>query len=315
MNKTLTAFVQKLNAGEREFEINNEKTSDYCVFMSRKNGNAVYYYGYHGYKPENYISTDGVKYELCAILSDGKIYLIRFYPFHIGYGSDGEDFPENVCLLSDFVKSCNAYLNGKSYADFYNIIVAEPAETDVDRYDTMKFTARRLLIGRDQSDDPYSPSEKLEFTADDAARMLVYGNTLDIAVGEILDANYEKIKRRKENNLRMEKEISDGKLYAPWEETLADAIRDNDAKTLTAVFSLHGKTATEKISRDELIRVFCQDAAFSKWNFPTRGAGEKLYESLGASDSCRCEPENTLRLQNIVSLSYRGKPVYTRPET
>lgn len=112
----------------------------------------------------------------------------------------------------------------------------------------------------------------------------------------------------------MEKEIADGKLYAPWEETLADAIRETDAKTLTAVFSLHGKTAAEKISRDELIRVFCQDASFSKWNFPTRGAGEKLYESLGASDSYRCEPENTLRLQNIVSLSYRGKPIYTRPE-
>lgn len=308
MNKILSQFIEKVNDGEREFEIQNN------VFMSRKNGNAIYYYVFNDIGKDDHLFITGwygkQNYELCAIFSKGKIYLSPCYAFD--KYQNIADLPEKVINMREFVEQCNNELRGKIYQDYYNIIHADPIEPDVDYLGDIINRCRWKMVSDIEESEAYSAPKSVEFTDNDAFVMLAYGNTLDIAYGEILDREYKKILGRKQKNLTEEKLIIEGKVASPWEIRMAKAIKETAAKTFTIVFEFKGKTASAKIKKEELKGVFAHNNYFSCFNFVSRAEGKKLLQELNASDISWKNSDNCIYLKNIKTISYKTKTIYDR---
>lgn len=325
-NTIISQFADKAFAGMREFDIQTK--GKFIAVCSRKNGKARFFYACDEYakegEAEKYLTKDA-KFELCAILAENPfdhvmtIFIVDQYLFDLGFRRDPET-PENVIMLDAFVDECDEIMRRDFYGKFY-----EAVEADMDLFDeyyqnNIIDNARWNMMCPSVKYDPLSPPEDLHMEFRHVIKSLCSGDDAGTLIDSFLDSDdvYKKIKLKKSRIEITRRMIHDGKIAAPWEIRMADAIRENDAKTYTVTFSLNGKSASGKIERVKLCRFFSAGNGgnnyMDDWQFVTRPEGKKVFAALGASTSSYRDPENLLHLSNIQSIAYRGKNIYERTE-
>ena len=86
-----------------------------------------------------------------------------------------------------------------------------------------------------------------------------------------------------------------------------------DAKTITVEFSLNGKSDSEKINPDKLIRKLIEKDYFSGYDFEVSKRGDALIEKLGAA-TWRSDKDGkeVLTCKNITKITYGKKILYEK---
>lgn len=325
-NTIISQFAEKAFAGMREFDIQTK--GRFIAVCSRKNGKARFFYAYDEYakegEAEKYLTRDA-KFELCAILAENPfdhvmtIFIVDQYLFDLGFRRDPET-PENVVMLDAFVDKCDEIMRRDFYGKFYEAVEADMDLFDEDHQHNIIDNARWNMMLPSVKYDPLSPPEDLHMEFRHVIKSLCSGDDAGTMIDSFLDSDdvYKKIKLKKSRIEIVRRMMHEGKIAAPWEIRMADAIRENDAKTYTVTFSLNGKSASGKIERVKLCRFFSAGNGgnnyMDDWQFVTRPEGKKVFAALGASTSSYRDPENLLHLSNIQSIAYRGKNIYERTE-
>lgn len=280
-------------------------------FMQASIGKARYVYGAYCLSNEYLLSNLDKQYKLVAIVSDGIVYVVDRYFFHIYY-SDDTAVPETVKYLSDFCRELNQYVIDTIFPEFYKEVSTDGvSENDIYVYCEQAAREYRLsgVCTEEQLVEDLLESLTGLLTVQDAANILCGVKTKDeLALKRLEDLRDWSI--CKATIEKIVEYFKDPNLVEDWEVAMAKGITSVKAKTLKVEFELNGKVASEKIEPSIVLRKLKQVDNFSCYDFVSDVKGMVIMCSLGASEYQR--GENSLTCKNIRRITYGRKVLYRR---
>lgn len=310
--KALNEFIEKVNNGEKSFVVilNNDSS---VHFMSCKHGAAEYYFYCKQYEVSKFRNLDN-KYEIAAVVSNGKIYIVDWYVFGIysfEVAKEKDSFPECIVNFDWFVRDINNYLINDVYPEYYAGFNATKTDNENLQEENMKKVARTVLFAKKEIN--YDVTGINGVSRDDTVEMLCCNSDFRSVCLAILEEQKDHINYLKIREELIRSLIDSGKAAADWEIEMANAINETGAKTVMVEFEFNGKTESEKFECEKLIHILIDNDYFSDYNFPTSNAGKSVLKKLGAS-AYYYSPETNLYAKNIKSISFRGKKIYERKD-
>lgn len=307
----LDKFVKKILKENETSSFRIVEGDRFYNFIQTSIGKARYVYGAYCLSNEYLLSNLDKQYTLAAIVSDGIVYVVDRYFFHIYY-SDDTAVPETVKYLSDFRKELNQYVIDSVFPKFYEEVSTDGvSENDI--FSDCKQAAREYRLSgvctEEQLIEDLLESLPEPLTMQDAADILCRVKPKDelalkrlkgLKDWSICKATIEKIMEY----------MKDPNLVEDWEVTMAKDITSVEAKTIKVEFELNGKVASEKIEPSIVLKKLKQTDNFSHYDFISGVKGMVLMCSLGASEYQR--DENSLTCNNIRRITYGRKVLYRR---
>lgn len=306
--RTIDEFVKHIKNGENSFIITAEnKTGRKLLCTCATIGKAQFVFTDYTYGD----ITEIEKMELCAIISDGLIYIVNGY--NLGFWQHTEALPEGVVMFADAVWDYN--LKAESYfQDFYDSLpVAEISESYIK---CCKGDARTFILnGKGQP--VLKNSEDISKLYDEDIKRLLTG-VIDFK--DLVLMKFEIAKEywinKKTDRIACETAMKDPDIVKPYELEIAVAINGIEAKAVRVEFEMNGETATGKIEPFQLMSILIRDDGFFGYNFCTAKEGDAIIKKLGASTwRWRGDGDDkTLTCKHITKIMYGKKELYVRKE-
>lgn len=302
----LNEFVKKALTEDGSFTMKKEAnpfdSESRYSFIQERVGDARFVYGEEGYSEDFFISTSK-KFELTAIVSKGKVYVLDM--FILGaYGKN--DLPENVENFYSSIQKLNEKVNAEIFPSFYEALDMVPVESEQD----CRKRARNALLSGKREFWTSEPQPEL-FEKSDFVKILCGLMNAGEEAKLRLEKEREEWTKRKARKERMETLMADPGLCRDWELNIAKGLRTVNATNVTVIFEMDGKSASAKIAPDKILHNLMECDNFSDWSFATRAQGEKLFEALGATSRWEGNP---LKCEHISKIIYGKKTLYQRNE-
>lgn len=303
--RTIDEFVKHIKNGENSFIITENKIGRKLLCTCATIGKAQFVFTDYTYGD----ITEIEKMELCAIISDGQIYIVNGYNF--GFYRHTEALPEGVVMFADAVWDYN--LKAESYfQDFYDSLpVAEISESYIK---CCKGYARTFILnGKGQP--VLKNSKDISKLYDEDIKRLLTG-VIDFK--DLVLMKFENAKEywinKKTDRIACETAMKDPDIVKPYELEIAVAINGIEAKAVKIEFEMNGETAAGKIEPFQLMMILIRNDCFSRYNFCTTKEGDAIIKKLGASTLRRDGDDKTLTCKHITKIMYGKKELYVRNE-
>lgn len=308
----LDKFVKKILKENETSSFGIVEGNRFYNFIQTSIGKARYVYGAYGLSNEYFYSNLDEQYKLVAIVSDGIVYVVDRYFFHIYYSDDDTVAPETVRYLSDFRKELNQYVIDSVFPKFYEEVSTDGI-SEKDIYTDCKQVAREYRLSggwiEGQIMGDLLESLTMLLTMQDAADILCGIRTKD----ELALKRLKEIKDwgvRKATVEKVKEYTKDPNLVEDWEVAMAKGIIPFGAKTIRVEFELNGKVASGKMEPLTVVRALELKNNFIDCDFIPGSHGIEVMRSLGASisrgDKC------SLTCKNIRKITYGRKVWYVR---
>lgn len=303
--RTIDEFVKHIKNGENSFIITEEnKTGRKLLCTCATIGKAQFVFTNYTYGD----ITEIEEMELCAIISDGQIYIVNGY--NLDFWRHTEALPEGVVMFTDAVWDYN--LKADSFLqDFYDSLpVAEISESYINH---CKEDARTFILNG--NGQPALKNEGISKLYDGDIKRLLTG-VIDFK--DLVLMKFENAKEywinEKTNRIACETAMKDPDIVKPYELEIAVAINGIKAKAVKVEFEMNGETATGKIEPFQLMRILIRDDGFFGYNFCTAKEGDGIIKKLGASTWRGDGDDKTLTCKHITKIMYGKKELYVRKE-
>lgn len=307
----LDKFVKKILKENEISSFGIVEGDRFYNFIQTRIGKARYVYGACGLSNEYFYSNLDEQYKLVAIVSDGIVYVVDRYFFHIYY-SDDTAVPETVKYLSDFCKELNQYVIDSVFPKFYEEVSTDGI-SEKDIYTDCKQVAREYRLSggwiEGQIMGDLLESLAMLLTTQDAADILCGIRTKD----ELALKRLKEIKDwgiRKATVEKVKEYTKDPNLVEDWEVAMAKGIIPFGAKTIRVEFELNGKVASGKMEPLIVVRALELKNNFIDCDFISGSHGNAIMRSLGASisrgDKC------SLTCKNITKITDGRRELYVK---
>lgn len=282
---------------EEETPFSNERRYS---FLQEKVGEAKFIYGEYGYNEDFFISIKK-KFELKAIASQGKVYILDMYLLG-DYGR--AELPENVENLYISIQKLNEKVNAEIFPAFYEGLETVEVENEAD---CRKRARNALLSGKPEfwiAEHAYNP-----FDVSDFVKILCGLMNAEEEALRRLEKDRGKWQATKAKDERMQELMVAPGLCRNWELAIAKCLNCTNVANVIVTFEMNGKSASSKLAVDKILHSLMECDNFNDWDFATRKQGTKFLEALGATSRWEGNP---LKCEHISKITYGKKVLYER---
>lgn len=295
----LHEFKEQALSDESQFEIRIRDSRRF--FVKYKIGKATYIFGDYSYKRGMMLDS---KLSLKAIVSDANIYIVDTFIFDT---ENEADYPVGVFKFSDKINAINNAIRNVLFPVYYDSLPIREL-TEIEREIVMN-EVREIIICEGGIVTDFNLGNVME--KEDVAKVLCGHLEINSYANEYFEKKKEDYVRIKSLNYFLRKLVKANYRIEDWEIAMSNAIRDLDAKTFNVEFSFKGKTGTEKVAKDTLLRILRNNDYFSDYKFVNGKSGKRLLEELGAGTYLH-HKDGVLRCENIESIRYGKKVIYSK---
>lgn len=314
MDRLIDKFVERVLTTTESFivEVGEGDNKKYYFFIQANVGKARYIYCEYSYREQNFYTKIDLKPELVAIISNRKIYIVDDFKLDIYRWRDSEEIvlPKNTYIFNDVIEKENNYVETVVFPDFYNTLKEEEI-TDKNMLTSCEKMARSLLLTNHTTAKEISIEPM--FTEKDIVNSLCGFVNLKTESITRLKEKEDKWINKKSFSKKVKELMKNHTGVESYELKIAEGVRSVEAKTITVEFSLNGKSDSEKINPDKLIRKLIEKDYFSGYDFEVSKRGDALIEKLGAA-TWRSDKDGkeVLTCKNITKITYGKKILYEK---